>query len=59
MTNKQQRVVALMIKKKLIRQAKKIKQLTPIQFDELMKITWNNNLYGTDCYRFLSQLEVE
>ena len=56
MIDKQKRVIALMKKKKLEKYAKKVEQLTTEQFNKLMKITWNNNLYGTDCYRFLSHL---
>ena len=56
MIDKQKRVIALMKKKKLEKYAKKVEQLTTEQFNKLMNITWNNNLYGTDCYRFLSHL---
>ena len=56
MIDKQKRVIALMKKKKLEKYAKEVEQLTTEQFNKLMKITWNNNLYGTDCYRFLSHL---
>jgi hypothetical protein len=56
MIDKQKKVVALLKKKKLKNYAKEIEHLTTKQFNKLMNITWNNNLYGTDCYKFLSHL---
>ena len=56
MSDKQKRVVNLMRKKKLNNQANTVEKLTIDQFNKLMDITWNNNLYGTDCYKFLSHI---
>tara|TARA_Y100000310_G_scaffold138627_1_gene137644 strand:+ start:1358 stop:1588 length:231 start_codon:yes stop_codon:yes gene_type:complete len=57
MNDKQKRVVDLMRKKNLNKQANEVEKLTTDQFNKLMDITWNNNLYGTDCYRFLSDIK--
>jgi hypothetical protein len=57
MIPKQLRIVALMRKKKLIKQAKEVEQLTTEQFNKLMQISWDKYHLGADCYKCLSDLK--
>ena len=43
-------------KKDALKYADKIAKLSPEKFDELMKIAFKHNCYGTTCYKFLNDL---
>jgi len=44
-------------KNEAIKYADQISKLTPDRFNKLMEIAFENNAYGTTCYKFLKSLD--
>jgi len=65
MLEKQNKIVKLLksrgelgiTKEQALIYADKISKLTPDNFNKLIQIAFNNNCFGTTCYKFLKELD--